>query len=67
MCQTRTPAASGAAARAPGAAATAISFVDLTPEEIAAFKPVRQRLVCVHPVTARRSLFLSSQAGAIVG
>ena len=45
----------------------AIGFVDLTPEEIAAFKPVRQRLVRVHPVTGRRSLFLSSHAGAIVG
>ena len=45
----------------------AIGFVDLTPEEIAAFKPVRQRLVRVHPATGRRSLFLSSHAGAIVG
>ncbi len=42
-------------------------MVDLTPEEIAAFKPVRQRLVRVHPVTGRKSLFLSSHAGAIVG
>jgi len=45
----------------------AIGMVDLTPEEIAAFKPVRQRLVRVHPVTGRKSLFLSSHAGAIVG
>jgi alpha-ketoglutarate-dependent 2,4-dichlorophenoxyacetate dioxygenase len=45
----------------------AIGFTDLTPEEVAAFKPVRQRLVRVHPVTGRKSLFLSSHAGAIVG
>jgi alpha-ketoglutarate-dependent 2,4-dichlorophenoxyacetate dioxygenase len=45
----------------------AIGMVDLTTEEIAAFKPVRQRLVRVHPVTGRKSLFLSSHAGAIVG
>jgi alpha-ketoglutarate-dependent 2,4-dichlorophenoxyacetate dioxygenase len=44
-----------------------IGFTDLTPEEIAAFKPVRQRLVRVHPATGRKSLFLSSHAGAIVG
>ncbi len=45
----------------------AIGFTDLTPEEIAAFKPVHQRLVRVHPVTGRKSLFLSSHAGAILG
>ena len=45
----------------------AIGFTDLTPDEIAAFKPVRQRLVRTHPVTGRRSLFLSSHAGAIEG
>jgi alpha-ketoglutarate-dependent 2,4-dichlorophenoxyacetate dioxygenase len=45
----------------------AIGFTDLTPAEIAAFKPVRQRLVRTHPVTGRKSLFLSSHAGAIVG
>ena len=45
----------------------AIGFTDLTPEEIAAFRPVRQRLVRTHPVTGRKSLFLSSHAGAIVG
>ncbi len=43
----------------------AIGFTDLTPEEIAAFKPVRQRLVRTHPVTGRKSLFLASHAGAI--
>jgi alpha-ketoglutarate-dependent 2,4-dichlorophenoxyacetate dioxygenase len=45
----------------------AIGFIDLTPEEIAAFRPVRQRLVRTHSVTGRRSLFLSSHAGAIEG
>ena len=45
----------------------AIGFTDLTPEEIAAFRPVRQRLVRTHPVTGRKSLFLSAHAGAIVG
>ena len=45
----------------------AIGMVDLTEEELAAFAPVRQRLVRVHPVTGRKSLFLSSHAGAIEG
>jgi alpha-ketoglutarate-dependent 2,4-dichlorophenoxyacetate dioxygenase len=45
----------------------AIGFTDLTPEERVAFRPVRQRLVRTHPVTGRRSLFLSSHAGSIVG
>jgi len=45
----------------------AIGFTDLTPEEIAAFKPVRQCLVRTHPVTGRKSLFLASHAGAIRG
>jgi alpha-ketoglutarate-dependent 2,4-dichlorophenoxyacetate dioxygenase len=45
----------------------AIGFIDLTPEEIAAFRPVRQRLVRTHPVTGRKSLFLASHAGTIVG
>jgi alpha-ketoglutarate-dependent 2,4-dichlorophenoxyacetate dioxygenase len=31
------------------------------------FRPVRQRLVRTHPVTGRRSLYLSSHAGAIIG
>jgi alpha-ketoglutarate-dependent 2,4-dichlorophenoxyacetate dioxygenase len=31
------------------------------------FRPVRQRLVRTHPVTGRRSLFLSSHIGTIVG
>jgi alpha-ketoglutarate-dependent 2,4-dichlorophenoxyacetate dioxygenase len=45
----------------------AIGFTDLTPEERAAFTPVRQRLVRTHPVTGRKSLFLASHAGAIEG
>jgi Taurine catabolism dioxygenase TauD, TfdA family len=45
----------------------AVGFTDLTAEEIAAFRPVRQRLVRTHPETGRKSLFLSSHAGAIVG
>ena len=45
----------------------AIGMVDLTEEELAAFAPVRQRLVRVHPITGRKSLFLSSHAGAIEG
>ena len=45
----------------------AIGFTDLTDDEREAFRPVRQRLVRTHPVTARKSLFLSSHAGAIVG
>ena len=45
----------------------AIGFTDLTEQEIAAFQPVRQRLVRKHPMTGRKSLFLSSHAGAIEG
>ena len=45
----------------------AIGFTEFTPEEIENFRPVRQRLVRVHPATGRKSLFLASHAGAIVG
>jgi alpha-ketoglutarate-dependent 2,4-dichlorophenoxyacetate dioxygenase len=45
----------------------AIGFTDLTPEEATAFKPVRQRLVRTHPHIGRKSLFLASHAGAILG
>jgi alpha-ketoglutarate-dependent 2,4-dichlorophenoxyacetate dioxygenase len=45
----------------------AIGFTDLTPEERVAFRPIRQRLVRTHPVTGRKSLFLSSHAGTIKG
>ena len=44
-----------------------LGFLDYSEEEKQMFKPVRQRLVRTHPVTGRRSLFLSSHAGAIVG
>jgi alpha-ketoglutarate-dependent 2,4-dichlorophenoxyacetate dioxygenase len=45
----------------------AIGFTELTEEELAAFAPVRQRLVRTHPVTGRKSLFLAAHAGAILG
>jgi alpha-ketoglutarate-dependent 2,4-dichlorophenoxyacetate dioxygenase len=45
----------------------AIGFTDLTAEERDAFSPVRQRLVPIHPVTGRKSLFLSAHAGTIEG
>ena len=40
---------------------------DLTEEEKANFKPVRQSLHRTHPVTGRKSLFLSAHAGTIIG
>jgi alpha-ketoglutarate-dependent 2,4-dichlorophenoxyacetate dioxygenase len=45
----------------------AIGFTEFSPEEKAAFRPVRQPLVRVHPTTGRKSLFLAAHAGAIVG
>jgi alpha-ketoglutarate-dependent 2,4-dichlorophenoxyacetate dioxygenase len=45
----------------------AIGFTELTEDEVAAFRPVPQPLVRTHPATGRRSLFLSSHAGAILG
>jgi alpha-ketoglutarate-dependent 2,4-dichlorophenoxyacetate dioxygenase len=44
-----------------------LGFTDLTEEERKAFTPVRQRLVRTHPVTGRKSLYLSSHIGTIVG
>ncbi len=44
-----------------------LGFSDLTEQERAMFRPVRQRLVRTHPVTGRKSLFLSSHIGTIVG
>jgi alpha-ketoglutarate-dependent 2,4-dichlorophenoxyacetate dioxygenase len=44
-----------------------MGFTELTDEERAAFKPVRQRLVRTHPVSGRKSLYLSSHIGSIVG
>ena len=45
----------------------AIGFTELTPEEVEAFRPVPQPLVRTHPVTGRKSLFLSAHAGSILG
>jgi alpha-ketoglutarate-dependent 2,4-dichlorophenoxyacetate dioxygenase len=42
-------------------------FTELSDAEREAFKPVRQRLVRRHPVTGRKSLFLSSHAGTVEG
>jgi alpha-ketoglutarate-dependent 2,4-dichlorophenoxyacetate dioxygenase len=44
-----------------------LGFDALSDEEKANFTPVRQSLVRVHPVTGRKSLFLSSHIGTIVG
>jgi len=44
-----------------------IGFRDFTPEERERFKPVRQRLVRRLPRSGRKSVYLSSHAGAIVG
>jgi alpha-ketoglutarate-dependent 2,4-dichlorophenoxyacetate dioxygenase len=44
-----------------------LGFTELTEEERAAFRPVRQRLVRTHPVTGRKSLYLSAHIGTIVG
>jgi alpha-ketoglutarate-dependent 2,4-dichlorophenoxyacetate dioxygenase len=44
-----------------------LGFLDYTEEERAMFRPVLQRLVRTHPVTGRKSLYLSSHAGGIVG
>ena len=44
-----------------------LGFLDYSEEEKIMFKPVRQRLVRRHPVTGRKSLYLSSHAGAILG
>jgi alpha-ketoglutarate-dependent 2,4-dichlorophenoxyacetate dioxygenase len=44
-----------------------MGFSGWTEEELAMFKPVRQRLVRTHPVTGRKSLYLSSHAGTIIG
>jgi alpha-ketoglutarate-dependent 2,4-dichlorophenoxyacetate dioxygenase len=44
-----------------------LGFLDYTEEEKEMFKPVRQRLVRTHPVTGRKSLYLSSHAGTILG
>lgn len=44
-----------------------LGFTEFTDEERMMFRPVRQRLVRTHPATGRKSLYLSSHIGAIVG
>jgi alpha-ketoglutarate-dependent 2,4-dichlorophenoxyacetate dioxygenase len=44
-----------------------LGFGDFTEEERKTFAPVRQRLVRTHPASKRKSLFLASHAGTIVG
>jgi alpha-ketoglutarate-dependent 2,4-dichlorophenoxyacetate dioxygenase len=44
-----------------------LGFFDFSEEERERFKPVRQRLVRTHPVTGRKSLYLASHAGGILG
>jgi alpha-ketoglutarate-dependent 2,4-dichlorophenoxyacetate dioxygenase len=44
-----------------------IGFGDFTDEERRAFAPVRQRLVRTHPSSKRKSLYLASHAGTIIG
>ncbi len=44
-----------------------LGFTELTDEEKQTFRPVRQRLVRTHPVTGRKSLYLASHIGTIVG
>ncbi|MGX9427552.1 MULTISPECIES: TauD/TfdA dioxygenase family protein [Bradyrhizobium] len=44
-----------------------LGFLDYSDEEKEMFKPVLQRLVRIHPVHRRKSLYLSSHAGAVRG
>ena len=44
-----------------------LGFGEYSEAEKKMFTPVRQRLVRTHPVTGRKSLYLSAHAGAIVG
>jgi alpha-ketoglutarate-dependent 2,4-dichlorophenoxyacetate dioxygenase len=44
-----------------------LGFTEMSEAEREMFRPVRQRLVRTHPVTGRKSLFLSAHAGTIVG
>jgi alpha-ketoglutarate-dependent 2,4-dichlorophenoxyacetate dioxygenase len=45
----------------------ALGFPDFTEEERAMFRPVHQALVRTHPKTGRKSLYLASHAGTIIG
>jgi alpha-ketoglutarate-dependent 2,4-dichlorophenoxyacetate dioxygenase len=44
-----------------------LGFTEFTEEERQQFKPARQTLVRTHPVTGRKSLYLASHAGSILG
>jgi alpha-ketoglutarate-dependent 2,4-dichlorophenoxyacetate dioxygenase len=44
-----------------------LGFTELSDEEKRMFSPVRQRLVRTHPVTGRKSLYLSAHIGTIIG
>jgi len=44
-----------------------LGFTELSDDEKKMFTPVRQKLVRTHPVTGRKSLYLSSHAGTIIG
>ena len=44
-----------------------LGFTGFLPEEQAMMKPVRHRLVRTHPTSGRKSIFLSSHIGGIVG
>jgi alpha-ketoglutarate-dependent 2,4-dichlorophenoxyacetate dioxygenase len=44
-----------------------LGFTEFSEEELPRFKPVLQRLVRVHPSTGKKSIYLSSHAGRIVG
>lgn len=44
-----------------------LGFEDFSDEERERFKPVLQKLVRVHPQTGRKSIYLSSHAGRIIG
>jgi alpha-ketoglutarate-dependent 2,4-dichlorophenoxyacetate dioxygenase len=44
-----------------------LGVTDLSDRKLAQSPPVQQRLVRRHPVTGRRSLFLSAHAGGIIG
>ena len=44
-----------------------LGFTEFTPSELERLKPVLQRLVRTHPSTGRKSLYLASHAGAIIG
>lgn len=44
-----------------------LGFIDYSEEEKQMFKPVLQRLVRTHPAHGRKSLYLSSHAGKVIG